>query len=112
MNLLFGAKLSEYHTGYRAFSRELLERLPLDENVDDFAFDAQMLAEILWTGATIAEVSCPTVYFEEASSISFRRSVKYGLGCLGVALEYRLCRWGVWRSRRFAHGAVHPGTSG
>lgn len=101
MNVLFGAKLSEYHTGYRAFSRELLERLPLDQNTDDFAFDAQMLAEILWTGATIAEVSCPTVYFEEASSINFRRSVKYGFGCLGVAAEFRLCRWGVWRSERF-----------
>ena len=101
MNLLFGAKLSEYHTGYRAFSRELLERLPLDANTDDFAFDAQMLAEILWTGATVAEVSCPTVYFDEASSINFRRSVKYGFGCLWVAVEFRLCRWGVWRSERF-----------
>jgi glycosyltransferase involved in cell wall biosynthesis len=101
MNLLFGAKLSEYHTGYRAFSRELLERLPLEANTDDFAFDAQMLAEILWTGAVVAEISCPTVYNDEASSINFRRSVSYGLGCLGVALESRLCRWGVLRSRRF-----------
>jgi glycosyltransferase involved in cell wall biosynthesis len=101
MNVLFGAKLSEYHTGYRAFSRELLERLPLDENTDDFAFDAQMLAEILWTGATIAEVSCPTVYFDEASSINFRRSVKYGFGCLGVALLFRLCRMGLARSPKF-----------
>jgi glycosyltransferase involved in cell wall biosynthesis len=104
MNVLFGAKLSEYHTGYRAFSRELLERLPLDENMDDFAFDAQMLAEILWTGATIAEVSCPTVYSEQASTINFPRSVTYGLGCLAVAMEYRLCRWGVCRSARFARG--------
>jgi glycosyltransferase involved in cell wall biosynthesis len=101
MNLLFGAKLSEYHTGYRAFSRELLERLPLEENSDDFVFDAQMLAEILWTGATIAEVSCPTVYFKEASSINFRRSVEYGFGCLGAALLYRLCRWGLARSKKF-----------
>jgi glycosyltransferase involved in cell wall biosynthesis len=101
MNLLFGAKLSEYHTGYRAFSRELLTQLPLDENTDDFAFDAQMLAEILWTGATIAEVSCPTVYFEEASSINFRRSVKYGFGCLGAALMFRLCRMGLARSAKF-----------
>lgn len=101
MNLLFGAKLSEYHTGYRAFSAELLERLPLDQNMDDFAFDAQMLAEILWTGAMIAEVSCPTVYFEEASSINFRRSVKYGFGCLGVALLYRLCRMGLVRCAKF-----------
>ncbi|MBM4164375.1 MAG: glycosyltransferase family 2 protein [Lentisphaerae bacterium] len=107
MNLLFGAKLSEYHTGYRAFSRELLEKLPLEANSDDFAFDAQMLAEILWTGAVVAEISCPTVYNDEASSISFRRSVKYGLGCLAVAAQYRLCRWGVLRSRRFppAQGA-------
>ena len=104
MNLLFGAKLSEYHTGYRAFSRELLARLPLDENMDDFAFDAQMLAEILWTGATIAEVSCPTVYFSDASSINFRRSVKYGFGCLRVALLYRLCRMGVVRSAKFPKG--------
>lgn len=100
-NLLAGAKLSEYHTGYRAFSRELLEKLPLEANTDDFAFDAQMLAEILWTGAVVAEISCPTVYNDEASSINFRRSVSYGLGCLGVALESRLCRWGVLRSRRF-----------
>jgi glycosyltransferase involved in cell wall biosynthesis len=102
MNLLFGAKLSEYHTGYRAFSRELLERLPLDRNMDDFAFDAQMLAEILWTGAVIAEISCPTVYNDTSSSINFRRSVTYGLGCLSVALEFRLCRWGLLRSARFA----------
>jgi glycosyltransferase involved in cell wall biosynthesis len=102
MNLLFGAKLSEYHTGYRAFSRDLLRRLPLDRNMDDFAFDAQMLAEILWTGAVIAEVSCPTVYFKDASSINFRRSVTYGIGCLATALEYRLCRWGVLRSPRFS----------
>lgn len=101
MNLLFGAKLSEYHTGYRAFSRDLLERLPLDENTDDFAFDAQMLAEILWTGATIAEVSCPTVYSKDASSINFRRSVKYGIGCLCAALLFRLCRMKVAKSGKF-----------
>jgi glycosyltransferase involved in cell wall biosynthesis len=101
MNLLFGAKLSEYHTGYRAFSRELLEKLPLEANTDDFAFDAQMLAEILWTGAVVAEISCPTVYNDEASSINFRRSVRYGLGCLVVAAQYRLCKWGLARSARF-----------
>lgn len=101
MNLLFGAKLSEYHTGYRAFSRELLEKLPLDENIDDFAFDAQMLAEILWTGATIAEISCPTVYCDEASSINFRRSVKYGFGCLETAILFRLCCMGLARSEKF-----------
>lgn len=101
MNVLFGAKLSEYHTGYRAFNRELLEKLPLQENMDDFAFDAQMLAEILWVGATIGEVSCPTVYFEDASSINFRRSVQYGFGCLGIALKYRLCRMKLGSSAKF-----------
>jgi len=89
-NLVLGAKLSEYHTGYRAFSRELLERLPLEENSDDFVFDNQMLAQVLWFGYTIAEVSCPTKYFAEASSISFGRSVRYGFGCLSTALAYRL----------------------
>ena len=89
MNLLFGSKLSEFHTGYRAFSADLIRKLPLETNTDDFAFDAQMLAEILWTGATIGEVSCPTVYTPEASSINFRRSVKYGFGCLAAALRFR-----------------------
>ena len=102
MNLLMGAKLSEYHTGYRAFSADLLRRLPLDENMDDFGFDAQMLAEIIWTGTTIGEVSCPTVYFDEASSINFRRSCKYGFGCLGVSLLYRLCRMHLARSAKFS----------
>ena len=101
MNILFGAKLSEYHTGYRAFSRGLLEKLPLEENMDDFAFDAEMLAEILWTGATIGEVSCPTVYFEDASSISFSRSCTYGMGCLKTAWLFRLCKLGVRRSKKF-----------
>jgi hypothetical protein len=81
-NVLLGAKLSEYHTGYRAFSRGLLEKLPIDLNSDDFVFDNQMLAQIVWFGHTIAEISCPTKYFAEASSINFRRSVKYGRGCL------------------------------
>jgi glycosyltransferase involved in cell wall biosynthesis len=94
-NLLTGAKLSEYHTGYRAFSKELLEKLPLDKNSDDFIFDNQMLAQILWNGYQIAEVSCPTKYFAEASSINFTRSCKYGFGCLGVGLQYRLARMGV-----------------
>src|SRR6266446_7092599 len=89
-NFLLGAKLSEYHTGYRAFSRELLERLPLDSNSNDFVFDNQMLAQILWFGYTIAEVSCPTRYFAESSSINFRRSVRYGFGCLSTALAFRL----------------------
>lgn len=91
-NLLIGAKLSEYHTGYRAFSRELLLKLPLEENSDDFVFDNQMLAQIVWLDYTIAEVSCPTKYFAEASSINFPRSVKYGFGCLKTALDFRLAK--------------------
>ena len=85
-NLLCGAKLSEYHTGYRAFSREVLESLPLLENSDDFVFDNQMLAQILLAGYEIGEVSCPAAYFEEASSINFRRSVRYGLGVLATSV--------------------------
>lgn len=100
-NVLTGAKLSEYHTGYRAFSRELLEQLPLQENSDDFIFDNEMLAQILWFDHTIAEVSCPTSYFPEASSINFRRSVKYGFGCLWTALLFRLARLGLVKSRLF-----------
>lgn len=95
MNLLFGSKLSEFHTGYRAFSADLIRKLPLERNTDDFAFDAQMLAEILWTGATIGEVSCPTVYTPEASSINFSRSVKYGFGCLAAALRFRMAKCGL-----------------
>lgn len=100
-NVLHGVKLSEYHTGYRAFSRELIEKLPLQENSDDFVFDNQMLAQIIWRGYFIAEVSCPTKYFEEASSINFSRSVKYGLGCLLTALQYRLCKLGITSSPRY-----------
>jgi glycosyltransferase involved in cell wall biosynthesis len=100
-NFLTGAKLSEYHTGYRAFSRELLERIDLGKNSDDFVFDNQMLAQILWHGYTIAEVSCPTKYFAEASSINFRRSCKYGLGCLWTALLFRLARMNLIRSGLF-----------
>jgi hypothetical protein len=94
-NLLLGAKLSEYHTGYRAFSRRILERLDLADNSDDFVFDNQMLAQILWHGFTIAEVSCPTKYFPEASSINLRRCIDYGLGCLGTALRFRLAKAGL-----------------
>ena len=100
-NMLLGAKLSEYHTGYRAFSRELLERVSTGANSDDFVFDNQMLAQILWHGYTIGEVSCPTKYFGDASSINFRRSVKYGFGCLATALTYRLCKWGLMSSALF-----------
>jgi len=105
-NMLLGAKLSEYHTGYRAFSREVLEVLPLAINSDDFVFDNQMLAQILWHGFTIGEVSCPTKYFPEASSINFRRSLKYGFGCLGTALAFRLAKMGLWQSKRFRKATV------
>lgn len=100
-NGLLGAKLSEYHTGYRAFSMALLDQLPLEVNSDDFVFDNQMLAQILWLGHTVAEISCPTKYFAEASSINFPRSVRYGLGCLWTGLEFRLCRMNLLRSPRF-----------
>jgi glycosyltransferase involved in cell wall biosynthesis len=100
-NVLTGAKLSEYHTGYRAFSRQLLERLPLETNSDDFIFDNQMLAQILWFGYTIAEVSCPTKYFPEASSINFIRSAKYGFGCLWTGLVFRLAKMKLVKSSLF-----------
>ena len=96
-NILTGAKLSEYHTGYRAFSRRLLESLPLEDNSDDFIFDNQMLAQILWCGYTIAEITCPTKYFKEASSINLKRSIVYGLGCLSTALRFRLAKFGIGR---------------
>src|SRR5438132_5320928 len=89
-NLLLGAKLSEYHTGYRAFARTLLERLPFERYSDDFLFDNQILVQVLGQGCSIGEVSCPTKYFPEASSIGFVASVRYGFGCLATALSYRL----------------------
>jgi glycosyltransferase involved in cell wall biosynthesis len=92
-NLLMGTKLSEYHTGYRAFSRELLVQLPLEQNSDDFLFDNQILAQILARGYSIAELTCPTKYFPEASSINFSRSLKYGIGCIVTAVQYRLGRF-------------------
>ncbi len=101
-NMLLGAKLSEYHTGYRAFSREILEKLHLAENSDDFVFDNQMLAQIFWHGFTIAEVSCPTKYFPEASSINLRRSIKYGFGCLSTGAKFRLAKWGLGGSKLFS----------
>ena len=88
-NLFLGAKLSEYHTGFRAFSRELLQTLPLLENSDDFVFDNQMIAQALIFGFRIGEISCPTKYFDEASSINFRRSVKYGMGVLKTTASFR-----------------------
>jgi len=101
-NILLGAKLSEYHTGYRAFSRSLIEKLPIDVNSDDFVFDNQMLAQVLWFGYTIAEVSCPTSYFPEASSINLRRSIKYGIGCLWTAIKFRLAKMDLASSRIFS----------
>src|SRR5204863_3066352 len=100
-NIMTGAKLSEYHTGYRAFSRKLLESLPLAENSDDFVFDNQMLAQVLYYGHTIAEVSCPTKYFAEASSINLRRSITYGVGCMATAVRYRLSKMRLIRSHLF-----------
>ncbi len=101
-NLATGRKLSEYHTGYRAFSRKVLETLPLEENSNDFVFDNEMLAQIIAFDYSIGEVSCPTRYFEEASSISFPRAVRYGLGVLNVSLKLWLHRVGLKRDRLFA----------
>jgi glycosyltransferase involved in cell wall biosynthesis len=100
-NVLLDAKFSEYHTGYRAFSRDVLLALPLANNSDDFVFDNQMLAEILWRGFRVGEVSCPTKYFAEASSIDFYRSLRYGWGCLETAARFRLAAWGIGGDLRF-----------
>jgi glycosyltransferase involved in cell wall biosynthesis len=95
-NILINQKLSEYHTGYRAFSREVLESIRWDLNSDDFIFDNQIMAQCVDAGFKIGEVSCPTKYFPEASSINLQNSAIYGLGCLGVSIRYRLHRWGIW----------------
>ncbi len=95
-NFLSGEKLSEYHTGYRAFTREALEALPLYKNSDDFIFDNQMLAQLIWGGYRIAEITCPTKYFKEASSINFRRSVQYGIGVLSISIQHFLHRIGLF----------------
>jgi glycosyltransferase involved in cell wall biosynthesis len=107
-NVLLDAKLSEYHTGYRAFSREVLLQLPLADNSDDFVFDNQMLAEILWRGYRVGEVSCPTKYFAEASSINFSRSLRYGFGCLETAARFRLAAWGLGGDARFPRPRPRP----
>lgn len=107
-NLLMSYKLSEYHTGYRAFTRQVLESLPLDQNTDDFSFDNEMLAQAIFFGFRLGEISCPTKYFKEASSINFRRSVKYGLEVLAVSLRFRLQRWHLLRSPIFSTEAVQP----
>jgi glycosyltransferase involved in cell wall biosynthesis len=101
-NLIVGTKLSEFHTGYRAFAREVIETLPLAANSQDFIFDNQMLIQAHAFGMRIGEISCPTRYFEEASQISFGRSVVYGLGVLWTSLQYRLWRWGIARPRIFS----------
>ena len=101
-NVATGRKLSEYHTGYRAFSRKVLETLPLEENSNDFVFDNEMLAQVIAFDYSIGEVSCPTRYFEEASSISFPRAVRYGLGVLNVSLKLWLHRTGLKRDRLFS----------
>ena len=95
-NLLIDQKLSEYHTGYRAFSREVLEQIAWERNSDNFLFDNQIMAQIVSKNIKIGEISCPTKYFPEASSISLKNSAVYGLGCLGVSVRYRLHRWGIW----------------
>ncbi len=100
-NILLGTKLSEYHTGYRGYSRELLERLPFQNNSDDFVFDNQILAQVHFLGYRIAEISCPTKYFPEASSINFRRSIKYGFGCLLTGITFRLAKMGFCQSKLF-----------
>jgi len=113
-NLLIGAHLSEYHTGYRAYSRELLSALPIERNSDDFVFDNQILAQAVMFGARIGEISCPTLYFPEASSINFRRSSIYGLGVLRTSWQFLLAKWGISRapifqfSTREAKGGTAP----
>jgi glycosyltransferase involved in cell wall biosynthesis len=102
-NILLGLKLSEYHTGYRAWSAKALGALPLERCSDDFVFDNEMLAQAAYAGFEIGEISCPTKYFPEASSINFKRSVVYGLGVLRTALEYRLAYWGLRASKLFGH---------
>ncbi|MEA3004437.1 MAG: hypothetical protein QOH81_3225 [Sphingomonadales bacterium] len=104
-NIVMGQKLSEYHTGYRAWHRSVLEKLPLLACSDDFVFDNQMIAQAAWFGFSLGEISCPTKYFPEASSINFRRSCIYGLGVLETSIEYRLCRWGLKRSALFSPAA-------
>jgi len=102
-NILIGYKLSEYHTGFRAFRSEVLESLPLESNSDDFVFDNEMLVQIIYQGFNVGEISCPTRYFDEASSINFSRSVRYGLGVLATSVKYRLARMGLASSITFGH---------
>lgn len=101
-NILMSQKLSEYHSGYRAFSRVIFDKIDISKNSDDFVFDNQMLAQIFYAGFEIGEITCPTKYFKEASSINFSRSVKYGLGVLGVSFQYRLAKWGISSPKIFS----------
>jgi len=105
-NLLIGQKLSEYHTGYRAFAREVLSRIAFERNSDDYIFDNELISQIVYAGYEIAEVTCPTKYFREASSINFARSVRYGLGVLGVSLRHFLQRTGIGRFDLYERVAV------
>jgi glycosyltransferase involved in cell wall biosynthesis len=100
-NILMGQKLSEYHSGYRAFSKEIFSKINIKKNSDDFIFDNQMLGQIFFAGFEIGEITCPTKYFDEASSINFKRSVQYGLGVLGVSIKYRLAKWKIYTSSIF-----------
>jgi glycosyltransferase involved in cell wall biosynthesis len=100
-NLLLGQKLSEYHTGYRAYAREVLESVRMEACDDDFIFDNEIVSQIFYRGYRIGEITCPTKYFDEASSINFRRSLKYGFGCLRVSVVHRLCKWGMMSSRLY-----------
>ncbi|MFZ2198872.1 MAG: glycosyltransferase family 2 protein [Thermodesulfovibrionales bacterium] len=100
-NLALGVKLSEYHTGFRAFTREVLVTLPLEENSDDFVFDSEMLVQTVWFGFRIGELSCPTRYFKEASSINFRRSVKYGFGVLACSMKFAISKLGITQFKIF-----------
>lgn len=100
-NVMLNQKLSEYHTGYRAFSADVLRSINYNVNSDDFIFDNQMIAQIFWAGFEIGEVTCPTKYFDDASSINLKRSTVYGFGVLGVSIQYRLAKWGIWKSKIF-----------
>lgn len=107
-NLLLGSKLSEFHTGYRAFSKRVLESLPIDNNSDDFMFDNEMLAQAIFFDFNVGEISCPTRYFQEASSINFRRSVIYGFGVLWTAIRFKLQKLGIGKFRIFDDSSSKP----
>jgi glycosyltransferase involved in cell wall biosynthesis len=107
-NMLMGAKLSEYHTGYRAYTRQVLENIPWKNNSNDFVFDNQFLAQAIYADFRIGEISCPTKYFAEASSIDFMGSIKYGIGCLITAVLFRLQKWNILHFRQFASPKQEP----